>query len=120
MDTINNTLKDFVSSWKNKPWFPLNYCNPASAELKKILDNKWITTKRCFSYKKPGDWHTFLRDEQWNIIDPTYGQFDQNYPNWFVWESFPDEELNFNEIDPEWFMMIQQKRFEDWIYDNLQ
>lgn len=112
-------LKDFINQRKKeKPGFPENYCNPASHELMKILADNGIETKKCFSYKTPWDWHTFLRDTEWIIIDPTYEQFDNNYTEWYIWIEFPDEDLKNNEISWEEYKELQLKWFQEGVYNN--
>lgn len=100
-----------------KKWFPENYCNPAARALQKELMKDWVHTELAFTYEKRWIWHTFLKDKDGNIIDPTYGQFDKNYPNWFYGKKFPNNILQSNITPWDEFMKLQKKRSKDWVYD---
>lgn len=114
-------LTKFVKEWKaTQPDFPKNYCNPASHELQKILEAQWIETQKWFSYKNQWEWHVFLVDNEWNIIDPTYGQFDEKFPDGFYGKEFPDTEFEKNRTtDVHKALNIQKQRYEQWLFDIL-
>jgi hypothetical protein len=110
-------LTAFVKKWwKNKPWFPDDYCNPAASALQKLLKGKGIETTKVFSYTEPGVGHTFLMDEEGNIIDPTYGQFDSQYKHGFYGKEFPDSKLQKNILEGKAYMELQKQRLQDGLY----
>ena len=114
-------LTSFVKKWKSiQPDFPKNYCNPASHELQKLLQTQWIETQKWFSYITPWEWHVFLEDMDWNIIDPTYGQFDENFSDGFYGKNFPDSEFEKNRTtDIQQVLEIQKQRYEQWLFNIL-
>ncbi len=117
---INKTITDLSS----QPGFPTNYCNVASKHLLNILKKSW--EKKCrlqHSYREPWDGHTYVviteEDGTDIILDPTYAQYDWDYPEWFIWEHFPDETLEKNSTEQKDFMKKQKEWLENWVYDNL-
>ena len=111
---MKKILKEFYQKKiRECPDYPFWYCNIASKELQKLLWDNWIETKTQRTYEKPGDWHTFLVDTNWIIIDPTYGQYDENFQYGFYWDKFPNEDLN-NNIIRNWkeYMMLQLERIQ--------
>jgi hypothetical protein len=56
-------FKNFNKERKDKPWYPYDYCNPASRALQKVLLKNGIKTEVGFTYESPWVWHTFLKDK---------------------------------------------------------
>ena len=111
---VNEFTKERYKKYEKK-WFPKDYCNPASAELYKLLKIKWFDVEKCFTYIEIWLWHTFLIEKNlWLIIDPTYWQFDSNYKYWFVWQKFPNQTMNNNMMEWKTFMELQIKRSKNY------
>jgi len=111
---INKILKSYIdTAQKEKPDFPVWYCNVATTELQEILRDHGIETTKKFTYKDPKDGHTFLLDKEGHIIDPTYAQYDEEYRAWLYAKAFPDKVLNENIMDWQAFMELQLKRYQD-------
>ena len=53
------------------------------------------------------------------LILPTYLQYDKNYPEGFVGQSFPDPKLEKNRTEEKDFMELQKKRYEEGVYDKF-
>lgn len=112
MKDIHNITKEYVKdAYKNKKWFPENYCNLASSELKHILVTHWIKVQEVFSYLKKWDGHTFLMTDDGIIIDPTYAQYDKRYRYWLIGTEFPNKNLRENIMSGEEYMAIQVQRY---------
>lgn len=56
-----------------------------------------------YSYTEKGDGHRFVVEKkeggEETILDPTYLQYDKNYPEGFVGQSFPDQKLEKKRIE---------------------
>lgn len=75
-----------------------------------------------YSYTEKGDGHRFVvekRGGEETILDPTYLQYDKNYPEGFVGQNFPDQKLEKNRIEEKEFMELQKKRYEEGVYDKF-
>ena len=76
-----------------------------------------------YSYTEEGDGHRFVVEkregEEETILDPTYLQYDKNYPEGFVGPSFPDPKLEKNRTEEKEFMKLQKQRYEEGVYDKL-
>ena len=75
-----------------------------------------------YSYTEKGDGHRFVvekRGEEETILDPTYLQYDKNYPEGFVGRSFPDQKLEKNRTEEKEFMKLQKQRYEEGVCDKL-
>lgn len=121
---LQHYVKQTINDLSNQPNFPVDYCNVASKHLLNILKEDGKENVRLQnSYREAGDGHTYvvLTDEDGTdiILDPTYAQYDWDYPEWFIWEHFPDETLEKNRTEQKDFMKNQKEWLENWVYDNL-
>lgn len=115
------TMEWVIHLLSHQPDFPADYCNIASKHLFKVLKDQGKNVRIQHSYREIGDGHTFVVETQDNgkdiILDPTYAQYDQNYPLGFAWESFPDPLLEQNRLESSKFMDLQRERFDSWVYN---
>ena len=114
---LQHYVKQTINDLSNQPNFPVNYCNVAAKHLLNILkENGKENVRLQNSYREAWDGHTYVvfTDEDGTdiILDPTYAQYDWDYPEWFIWEDFPDKTLEENRTE-------QKEWFENWVYDNL-
>lgn len=116
LEKYQEIVDEFVKQWEKEKWFPVWYCNPCAKALHKILTEKWFSIEQMFTYETKWEWHTFLLSEDWIIIDPTYGQYDNCFLKWFVWKSFPNEELQKNIMWWKEFMKLQKVWLDEWVY----
>ena len=76
-----------------------------------------------YSYTEKGDGHRFVVEKkeggEETILDPTYLQYDKNYPEGFVGQNFPDQKLEKNRTEEKDFMELQKKRYEEGVYDKF-
>ena len=75
-----------------------------------------------YSYTEEGKGHRFVvekREGEETILDPTYLQYDKNYPEGFVGQSFPDPKLEKNRTEEKDFMKLQKQRYEEGVYDKF-
>ena len=75
-----------------------------------------------YSYTEKGDGHRFVvekREGEETILDPTYLQYDKNYPKGFIGPSFPDPKLEKNRTEEKDFMELQKQRYEEGVYDKF-
>ena len=115
-------MHQVIEKFSIEKGFPEYYCNVASKELFNILKNKGKEVRLQFSYLEKGEGHCFVVERDWDkeiILDPTYAQYDKNYSQGFSGEKFPNPELEQNRLENEEFMKTQEKRLEEWVYDNI-
>ena len=102
-----NRNKNFISSLQN--------LNALKAEGKEV--------RLQYSYTEKGDGHRFVVEKkeggEETILDPTYLQYDKNYPEGFVGQSFPNPKLEKNRTEEKDFMELQKKRYEEGVYDKF-
>ena len=121
---LQHYVTETINDLSSQPNFPIDYCNVASKHLLDILQKSGKENVRLQnSYREPWDGHTYVvfTDEDGTdiILDPTYAQYNQEYPDWFIWEHFPDKTLEKNRMEQKDFMEKQKERFDDGVYDNL-
>lgn len=81
-------MKVVIDSLAHQPDFPDNYCNIASKDLFEVLHALGKDVRIQHSYREYGDGHSFVVEKKADgselILDPTYAQYDPNYPKGFV------------------------------------
>lgn len=81
----SDTMHSVIQSFSKYPSFPTDYCNVASKELFSLLQEQGKNVKLQHSYREEGDGHTFVveitDDGKEIILDPTYAQYDLQYPH---------------------------------------
>ena len=115
-------MHQVIEKFSKEKGFPEDYCNVASKELFDILKTKGKEVRLQFSYLEKGEGHRFVVEKDWDketILDPTYAQYDKNYTKGFTGEKFPEQILEENRSEPEEFMMLQKKWFEEWVYEDI-
>ncbi len=115
-------MHQVIEKFSKEKGFPEDYCNVASKELFDILKTKGKEVRLQFSYIEKGEGHRFVVEKDWDketILDPTYAQYDKNYTKGFTGEKFPEQILEENRSEPEEFMKLQKKWFEEWVYENI-
>ena len=115
-------MHSIIKKLSTQPWFPNDYCNIASKALFNALKAEGKEVRLQYSYTEKGDGHRFVvekRGEEETILDPTYLQYDKNYPEGFVGQSFPDQKLEKNRTEEKDFMELQKKRYEEGVYDKF-
>ena len=115
-------MHQVIEKFSKEKGFPEDYCNVASKELFDILKTKGKEVRLQFSYIEKGEGHRFVVEKDWDketILDPTYAQYDKNYTKGFTREKFPEQILEENRSEPEEFMKLQKKWFEEWVYENI-
>ena len=111
-----------IQKLSTQPWFPNNYFNIASKALLNALKAEGKEVRLQYSYTEEGKGHRFVvekREGEETILDPTYLQYDKNYPEGFVGRSFPDQKLEKNRTEEKEFMKLQKQRYEEGVYDKL-
>ncbi len=115
-------MHQVIEKFSKEKGFPEDYCNVASKELFDILKTKGKEVRLQFSYIEKGEGHRFVVEKDWDketILDPTYAQYDKNYTKGFTGEKFPEQILEENRSEPEEFMKLQKKWFEEWVYEDI-
>lgn len=115
-------MHQVIEKFSKEKGFPEDYCNIASKELFDILKTKGKEVRLQFSYIEKGEGHRFVVEKEWDketILDPTYAQYDKNYTKGFSGEKFPEQILEENRSEPEEFMKLQKKWFEEWVYEDI-
>lgn len=115
-------MHQVIEKFSKEKGFPEDYCNVASKELFDILKTKGKEVRLQFSYLEKGEGHRFVVEKEWDketILDPTYAQYDKNYTKGFSGEKFPEQILEENRSEPEEFMKLQKKWFEEWVYEDI-
>lgn len=115
-------MHQVIEKFSKEKGFPEDYCNVASKELFDILKTQGKEVRLQFSYIEKGEGHRFVVEKDWDketILDPTYAQYDKNYTKGFSGEKFPEQILEENRSDPEEFMKLQKKWFEEWVYEDI-
>jgi len=115
-------MHQVIEKFSKEKGFPEDYCNVASKELFDILKTKGKEVRLQFSYIEKGEGHRFVVEKDWDketILDPTYAQYDKNYTKGFTGEKFPGQTLEENRSEPEEFMKLQKKWFEEWVYEDI-
>ena len=115
-------MHQVIEKFSKEKGFPEDYCNVASIELFDILKTQGKEVRLQFSYIEKGEGHRFVVEKDWDketILDPTYAQYDKNYTKGFSGEKFPEQILEENRSDPEEFMKLQKKWFEEWVYEDI-
>lgn len=115
-------MHQVIEKFSKEKGFPEDYCNVASKELFDILKTKGKEVRLQFSYIEKGEGHRFVVEKDWDketILDPTYAQYDKNYTKGFSGEKFPEQILEENRSEPEEFMKLQKKWFEEWVYEDI-
>lgn len=115
-------MHQVIEKFSKEKGFPEDYCNVASKELFDILKTKGKEVRLQFSYLEKGEGHRFVVEKDWDketILDPTYAQYDKNYTKGFSGEKFPEQILEENRSEPEEFMKLQKKWFEEWVYEDI-
>ena len=115
-------MHQVIKKFSKEKGFPEDYCNVASKELFDILKTKGKEVRLQFSYIEKGEGHRFVVEKDWDketILDPTYAQYDKNYTKGFSGEKFPEQILEENRSEPEEFMNLQKKWFEEWVYEDI-
>ena len=115
-------MHQVIEKFSKEKGFPEDYCNVASKELFDILKTKGKEVRLQFSYIEKGEGHRFVVEKDWDketILDPTYAQYDKNYTNGFTGEKFPEQTLEENRSEPEEFMKLQKKWFDEWVYEDI-
>lgn len=115
-------MHQVIEKFSKEKGFPEDYCNVASKELFDILKTKGKEVRLQFSYLEKGEGHRFVVEKDWDketILDPTYAQYDKNYTKGFTGEKFPEQILEENRSEPEEFMKLQKKWFEEWVYEDI-
>ena len=115
-------MQQIIEKFSKQKDFPEGYCNVTSKALIDILRSEGKEVRLQFSYLEKGEGHCFVVERDWDkeiILDPTYAQYDKNYSQGFSGEKFPNPELEQNRLEKEEFMKTQEKRFEEWVYENI-
>lgn len=116
-------MHQIIDQLSHQPWFPVDYCNIASKALFQILEKQGKNVRLQYSHKKEGEGHRFVVEKILNweeiILDPTYGQYDNEYPLGFIGKEFPDSELEKNRTEAIDFMKKQQEWFKTGVYDKI-
>lgn len=115
-------MHQVIEKFSKEKGFPEDYCNVASKELFDILKTQGKEVRLQFSYIEKGEGHRFVVEKDWDketILDPTYAQYDKNYTKGFSGEKFPEQILEENRSEPEEFMKLQKKWFEEWVYEDI-
>ena len=115
-------MHQVIEKFSKEKGFPEDYCNVASKELFDILKTKGKEVRLQFSYIEKGEGHRFVVEKDWDketILDPTYAQYDKKYAKGFSGEKFPEQILEENRSEPEEFMELQKKWFEEWVYEDI-
>lgn len=115
-------MHQVIEKFSKEKGFPEDYCNVASKELFDILKTKGKEVRLQFSYIEKGEGHRFVVEKDWDketILDPTYAQYDKNYTKGFTGEKFPEQILEENRSEPEEFMKLQKKWFDEWVYEDI-
>lgn len=115
-------MHQVIEKFSKEKGFPEDYCNVASKELFDILKTQGKEVRLQFSYIEKGEGHRFVVEKDWDketILDPTYAQYDKNYTKGFTGEAFPEQTLEENRSEPEDFMELQKKWFEEWVYEDI-
>ena len=115
-------MHQVIEKFSKEKGFPEDYCNVASKELFDILKTQGKEVRFQFSYIEKGEGHRFVVEKDWDketILDPTYAQHDKNYTKGFTGEMFPEQTLEENRSEPEEFMKLQKKWFEEWVYEDI-
>ena len=115
-------MHQVIEKFSKEKGFPEDYCNVASKELFDILKTQGKEVRLQFSYIEKGEGHRFVVEKDWDketILDPTYAQYDKNYTKGFTGETFPEQTLEENRSEPEEFMELQKKWFEEWVYEDI-
>lgn len=115
-------MHQVIEKFSKEKGFPEDYCNVASKELFNILKTKGKEVRLQFSYLEKGEGHRFVVEKEWDketILDPTYAQYDKKYTKGFSGEKFPEQTLEENRSEPEEFMKLQKKWFEEWVYEDI-
>ena len=115
-------MHQVIEKFSKEKGFPEDYCNVASKELFDILKTKGKEVRLQFSYIEKGEGHRFVVEKDWDketILDPTYAQYDKKYTKGFSWEKFPEQILEENRSEPEEFMKLQKKWFDEWVYEDI-
>ena len=115
-------MHQVIAKFSKEKGFPEDYCNVASKELFDILKTKGKEVRLQFSYIEKGEGHRFVVEKDWDketILDPTYAQYDKNHTKGFTGEKFPEQTLEENRSEPEEFMELQKKWFEEWVYEDI-
>ena len=115
-------MHQVIEKFSKEKGFPEDYCNVASKELFDILKTKGKEVRLQFSYIEKGEGHRFVVEKDWDketILDPTYAQYDKNYRKGFCGEKFPEQILEENRSEPEEFMKLQKKWFDEWVYEDI-
>ena len=115
-------MHQVIEKFSKEKGFPEDYCNVASKEIFDILKTKGKEVRLQFSYLEKGEGHRFVVEKDWDketILDPTYAQYDKNYTKGFTGEKFPEQILEENRSEPEEFMKLQKKWFEEWVYEDI-
>ena len=115
-------MHQVIEKFSKEKGFPEDYCNVASKELFDILKTKGKEVRLQFSYIENGEGHRFVVEKDWDketILDPTYAQYDKSYTKGFTGETFPEQTLEENRSEPEEFMKLQKKWFEEWVYEDI-
>ena len=115
-------MHQVIEKFSKEKGFPEDYCNVASKELFDILKTQGKEVRLQFSYIEKGEGHRFVVEKDWDketILDPTYAQYDKNYTKGITGEAFPEQTLEENRSEPEDFMELQKKWFEEWVYEDI-
>ena len=115
-------MHSIIKKLSTQPSFPNDYCNIASKALLNALKAEGKEVRLQYSYTEKGDGHRFVvekRGEEETILDPTYLQYDKNYPEGFIGQSFPDQKLEKNRTEEKDFMKLQKQRYEEGVYDKF-
>lgn len=111
-----------IQKLSTQPWFPKDYCNIASKALLNALKAEGKEVRLQYSYTEEGKGHRSVvekREGEETILDPTYLQYDKNYPEGFVGQSFPNPKLEKNRTEEKDFMELQKQRYEEGVYDKF-
>ena len=111
-----------IQKLSTQPWFPKDYYNIASKALLNALKAEGKEVRLQYSYTEEGKGHRFVvekREGEETILDPTYLQYDKNYPEGFVGQSFPNPKLEKNRTEEKEFMKLQKQRYEEGVYDKV-
>ena len=115
-------MQQIIEKFSKQKDFPEGYCNVTSKALIDILRSEGKEVRLQFSYLEKGEGHCFVVERDWDkeiILDPTYAQYDKNYSQGFSGEKFPNPELEQNRLEKEEFMKTQEKRLEEWVYEDI-
>ncbi|MFC2494700.1 MAG: hypothetical protein ACFNWZ_00645 [Candidatus Absconditicoccaceae bacterium] len=111
-----------IQKLSTQPGFPKDYYNIASKALLNALKAEGKEVRLQYSYTEEGKGHRFVvekREGEETILDPTYLQYDKNYPEGFVGQSFPNPKLEKNRTEEKDFMELQKQRYEEGVYDKF-